>query len=110
MAVRRRRHKHGPGERKKHAEELSALLAPLEEQHPELAAEAQDGDGSYNDATIKVSTASVKLPKELVGGERHGARVFRLDPVVIVILCVMLSFIAFIAWQISQLPAPTAAK
>ncbi|HYN85373.1 MAG TPA: hypothetical protein VER32_08980 [Pyrinomonadaceae bacterium] len=105
MAVRRRRHKHGPGERKKHAEELSALLAPLEEQHPELAREAQgDGDGAYNDATIKVSSANVTLPKEFVEGERKGARIFRLDPVVLVILCLMLAFIAFIAWQISRMP------
>ncbi|HEX5708516.1 MAG TPA: hypothetical protein VFX96_14530 [Pyrinomonadaceae bacterium] len=108
MAVRRFRHKHGRKDRKKHADELSALLAPLEELHPELAAETQRaaGDGSYSDATIKVDNTSVKAPEELIDRERAPANVFHLDTVVLVILCAMLAFIAFIAWQISQMPTP----
>lgn len=114
MAIRRRRHKHGREGRKQHTDELSAMLAPLEEQKPEAAApqlnDAQppaNGNGEYHDATIRVDSRSVKMPDRLLDEDepRQGLRIFRLEPLVLVIVAAMLVFMAFIAWQISQMPA-----
>ena len=107
MAIRRRRHKHGREGRKKHTDELSAMLAPLEELMPEAAAPpAQHVNGDYHDATIRVDSSSVKAPEQLLEEDepREGLRVFRLEPLVIVILSIMLAFIAFVAWQITKMP------
>ena len=113
MAIRRRRHKHGPEGRKKHTDELSAMLAPLEEQKPEAAgapspAASGNGDGAYHDATIRVDSKSVKMPERLLDEDepRKGLRVFRLEPLVLVIVSLMLAFMAFIAWQITLMPPP----
>ena len=112
MAIRRRRHKHdGPEERKKHADELSAKLAPLEEQQPEIVASpppAQAKNGDYQDATIRVDSKSVHMPQRLLdeSESREGLSIFYLEPLVLVILVAMLIFIAFIAWQITLMPPP----
>jgi hypothetical protein len=107
MAIRRRRHKHGREGRKKHTDELSALLAPLEELKPEVAAPQQSGNGDYHDATIRVDSKSVKMPERLLDGDepRKGLRIFRVEPLVLVIVSLMLLFMAFIAWQITLMPA-----
>ena len=108
MAIRRRRHKHGREGRKKHTDELSAMLAPLEELMPEAAPPpGQHGNGDYHDATIRVDSSSVKAPEQLLDEDepREGLRIFRLEPLVLVILGVMLAFMAFIAWQITLMPA-----
>jgi hypothetical protein len=106
MAIRRRRHKHGPEGRKKHTDELSAMLAPLEEQKPEAAGAPSppaSGNGDYHDATIRVDSKSVKMPERLLDEDepRKGLRVFRVEPLVLVIVSLMLLFMAFIAWQIT---------
>ena len=108
MAIRRRRHKHGREGRKKHTDELSAMLAPLEELMPEVAAPpAQHVNGDYHDATIRVDSSSVKAPEKLLDEDepREGLRIFRLEPLVLVILTLALAFIAFIAWRITLMPA-----
>ena len=112
MAIRRRRHKHhGPEERKKHADELSAMLAPLEELHPEAVAPVpaeQARNGDYQDATIRVDRKSVHMPERLLdeSESREGLSIFYLEPLVLVILVAMLIFIAFVAWQITLMPPP----
>jgi hypothetical protein len=107
MAIRRRRHKHGREGRKKHTDELSAMLAPLEELMPETTPPpGQSVDGDYQDATIRVNSSSVKAPERLLDedGPREGLRIFRLEPLVVVILSITLGFIAFVAWQITKMP------
>lgn len=108
MAIRRRRHKHGREGRKQHTDELSAMLAPLEELKPEMMPPpSQPTNGDYHDATIRVDSSSVKAPEQLLDEDepREGLRIFRLEPLVVVILVVMLAFIAFVAWQITLMPA-----
>ena len=108
MAIKRWRHKHGPEGRKKHTDELSARLAPLEELQPEkaLPQPTQSSNGDYHDATIRVDSTSVKTTSQLLdeAAERKGASIFYLEPVVIAILLCMLAFIAFIGWQITLMP------
>lgn len=93
--------------RKKRTAELSAQLAPLEELEASKSGQPQpDGDGNHApDDTIRVDSASLKLPEKLTEDEREGAAIFRVEPVVVAILIVMLAFIAFVAWQITLMPA-----
>ncbi len=102
MAIRRRRHKHGPEGRKQHTDQLSAQLAPLEELKPELAEAIPSNNGEYSDATIRVDSKSVLTPSNYL--DEQAQSIFRLEPVVVVILIGMLAFIAFIAWQITEMP------
>jgi hypothetical protein len=102
----RRRHRFGKRRGKKETAELSARLAPLEE-----TAAAEESHQAIPEArpaaddTIRVNTASLKLPNRLVEEERTGARIFYLDPIVVAILVFMLAFVAFVAWQIARMPA-----
>jgi hypothetical protein len=91
--------------------QLAAQLAPLEEQN-KPPAQAQGGTGqpsvntgaSQEYGAIVVSNAAGNLSQDIM--ESSGAETFLgMEPVVIVILGVMLAFIAFIAWQISLMPA-----
>lgn len=108
MAVKRwsepQRHSHDDGrDRQRHEAELAARLAPLEE--TESFKKSAQGDGGRDSRdTIRVDKTSVKLPEKFLEGERDAASTFRPAPVVVVILVVMLSFIAFIAWQITLMP------
>jgi hypothetical protein len=106
MAIRRRRHKHGPKERKKHVEELSRQLAPLEELMPEIVEPDGGQEAKYRDATIRVDSASLKLPERLLENDesRRANGVFHLEPVVIVICLILLGWAAFIAYQITLMP------
>ena len=107
MAIRRRRHKHGREGRKQHTDELSAMLAPLEELMPEAAPPpGQPSNGDYHDATIRVDSSSVKTPEKLLDEDepREGLRIFYLEPLVLVILSIFLAFVAFVAWQITLMP------
>jgi hypothetical protein len=86
--------------------ELAAQLAPLEELHE--SSEPAETNGSQivaqENGAIVVGVEQPAVAKEVVAAEeRNGA--LGLEPVVIVIVGLMLAFIAFIAWQISQLPA-----
>ena len=77
--------------RKGDTQQLAAQLAPLEEQDPHFG-------------TIIVDKDDLKLPAEIseTQDEKH---FLGLEPVVLVVLILMLSFIAFITWQISLMPA-----
>ncbi len=107
MSIKRMRHKHGKGDRKKHEQEMAARLMPLEEIHASEAPQAAgngDGsssDGSYRDAVIKVDSRSVRVARDLSEEERAGASVFKMEPIVVALVVVALLFIAFIAWQIA---------
>jgi hypothetical protein len=89
---------------------LASQLAPPEEQAKHSAA-AQPGsspnsntghaDGEF--AAIVVDADDVNLSRDIV--ERRAETTFLgMEPVVLVILGIMLTFIAFIAWQISKMP------
>lgn len=81
--------------------QLAAQLAPLEEHKK---SENEKGVHPNQQAgAIVVDNKSLTLPKEVMEGG-YGKRVFRIEPVVLAILVLMLTFIAFIAWQISLMP------
>ena len=89
---------------------LAALLAPLEEMHKH-AAVTQEPSASSQAPTaaavfeeIIVDNADLQVPVDIMEGS-EGKTLLGMEPVVLVILGVMLIFIAFIAWQISLMPA-----
>jgi hypothetical protein len=98
--------------RKGDTDQLAAQLAPLEEQD-KPAAEHQLGAPintlSTNQAdrhfgSIIVDNQDLSVPTDITGtqDEKH---FLGIEPVVLVVLILMLSFIGFIAWQISVMPA-----
>ena len=110
MAVKKgkRRWKTGPlhlsGSRHDHAEKEAGRLAPLEE--TDGFNESRQKDSAHvPDDTIRVDSRSVQMPDGFVDGEREGTSIFRLEPVALVLLVIMLAFIAFVAWQISLMPS-----
>ena len=54
--------------------------------------------------TIRVDSSTVPMPENFIEDERKGASIFRLEPVALFVLVVMLAFIGFIAWQITLMP------
>ena len=74
--------------------QLAAQLAPLEEQKNVATQER---------GAIVVDSESLSPHYGMENEEE--SRPFRIEPVVLVILILMLGYIAFIAWQISQMPA-----
>ena len=89
--------------------ELAAQLAPLEELDKRAA--EQQGAATQSLAQVEigrvkgaivVDTGNLVLPKDISEGDQKGP--WRVEPVVIVIVSVMLAFIGFIAWQISKMP------
>ena len=85
--------------------ELAAQLAPLEELHE--SREPGEINNSQvvaqENGAIVVGVDQPEVVKEVVEAEeRNGA--WGLEPVVVVIVGLMLAFIVFIAWQISQMP------
>lgn len=96
--------------RKKGHKEIAAQLAPLEEQHKGAAARTGTTAGElhshlvHEHGAIIVDSEGLSLSDDVAEG-RHGRQVLGMEPVVLVILGFMLVFIAFIAWQISQMPA-----
>ena len=94
--------------RKGDTDQLAAQLAPLEEQD-KPAAEQQIG-APLNKASdlhfgaIIVDNDNLNVPVDIT--ETPEKRHFLgIEPVVLVVLILMLGFIAFIAWQISSMPA-----
>jgi len=85
---------------------LAAQLAPLEELS-EASEASTNGPQlvAQENGAIVVGAEQTELAKEVgLAEERNGA--LGLEPVVIVIVGLILAFIAFIAWQISRMPAP----
>ncbi|HKY30496.1 MAG TPA: hypothetical protein VJM12_21375 [Pyrinomonadaceae bacterium] len=100
--------------RKGDTDQLAAQLAPLEEQN-KPAAEHQIGtrlnianaQADRQFGAIIVDNEDLKVPTDII--EAQEERYFLgMEPVVLVVLILMLSFIAFIAWQISLMPARSA--
>ena len=90
---------------------MAAQLAPLEEQN-KPAAEQQigsdfqstNGPQGRDYGAIVVDNANLNVPKDMVEG-RDEKRFLGIEPVVLVVLIIVLGFIAFIAWQITLMPA-----
>ena len=85
---------------------LKERLAPLEEQRHEPGAidQKQRAGGVIQESgAIVVDRNNLQIPEEML--ERPGRKGFLgMEPVVLVILGLMLAFIAFVAWQISEMP------
>lgn len=91
--------------------QLAAQLAPLEEQDKgsmtkQIASGPHLGNApaDLHYGAIVVDNENLNLPKDMIEG-RDQKTLLGIEPVVLVILGVMLTFIAFIAWQISLMPA-----
>ena len=101
--------------RKKHrkgdTDQLAAQLAPLEEQD-QPAAEQQIGahvdaacaPADPHTGSIIVDNEDLNLPTDIIETQQE-KQFLGFEPVVLVVLILVLSFIAFIAWQISLMPA-----
>ena len=89
---------------------LAAQLAPLEETDKSSAAkqlgvspDLDDPQADPHYGAIVVDNEGLHVPKDIMeGGDEK--TFLGMEPVVLVILGVMLTFIAFIAWQVSQMP------
>ena len=94
-------HKH-----KDDTHDLAARLAPLEELLAETEKEITPTDGSsvvaQEDGAIVVGRLQPTLPDDAID-VNHRKPLF--EPVVIVIVGLMMAFIVFIAWQVSQMPS-----
>jgi hypothetical protein len=96
--------------RKGDTAKLAAQLAPLEEQTKRARKSDRDGNNHSHAiahqevGAIVVEGHAANLAKELA--EVHEKEHRRgLEPVVLVILILALGFIAYIAWEVSKLPA-----
>ena len=89
---------------------LAAQLAPLEELDKKSAAKQlgitmpttqSTSDSGFS--AIVIDNNSLQVPKDIL--QESGERTYLgMEPVVLAILAVMMVFIGFIAWQISQMP------
>ncbi|HEY0084219.1 MAG TPA: hypothetical protein VGB61_15675 [Pyrinomonadaceae bacterium] len=92
--------------------QLAAQLAPLEEQDKQAARRQQGTNGHgtgqnggrliQETGALIIDTDHLNLAPELT--ETGRGKVWDIEPVVLVIVCAVLVFIAFIAWQISLMP------
>lgn len=96
--------------RKGETARLAAQLAPLEERAQPAAIKqvgidsaSGNGQAGADSGAIIVDKDLSHVPKDMMeeGGEKS---FLGMEPVVLVILGLMLVFIAFIAWQISEMP------
>lgn len=84
----------------KEAAELAARLAPLEESAGRRAAMGQNNGGA-----IVVDTDDLELPSDFTEREEGSQRLFKLDPLGLIILIFALAFIGFITYLISLEPS-----
>lgn len=89
--------------------DLAAQLAPAEEQGQGIAGQGHEGSvnqvaGSHGGfAAIVVDADQVNLSQDIT--DKQAEKTYLgMEPVVLVILVFMLTFIAFITWQISKMP------
>ena len=84
--------------------DLAARLAPLEEMGESSEADRPSDSPvvAQENGAIVVGAQHSELAKEAIAEEQN--RPSGLEPVVIVIVGLLLAFIVFIAWQISQMP------
>lgn len=88
---------------------LAERLAPLEELAPAESKKPAARVDNYQvvaqeEGAIVVGRNKPALPEDATERSDRN-RIFGLEPVVIVIVGLLLAFIAFIAWQISRMPA-----
>ncbi len=91
--------------------QLAALLAPLEERAKAAAVKQVGIDSTSGNGQAEPDSGAIIVDKDLShvpsdmmeGGDEK--TFLGMEPVVLVILGLMLAFIAFIAWQITQMPA-----
>jgi hypothetical protein len=95
---------HWSGSSHEREDNAAERLAPLEETDAFKDSQQRKKSAHVPDDTIRVDSASVQMPESFVDDEREGASIFRLEPVALFILAVMLAFIVFVAWQISLMP------
>ena len=97
---------HWPGSHHHEHDEpdVAARLKPLEETEEFKDSPQVEGGRRAADDTIRVDSKSVPMPEHIFEDEREGANIFRLEPVVLFIILVMLAFIVFVAWQITLMP------
>ena len=96
--------------RKRDTDQLAAQLAPLEEQNKQTTAhivnhiEATNGQQRRDYGAIVVDNVNLNVPRDIIeGGEEK--QFLGMEPVVLIVFIIVLGFIAFIAWQISLMPA-----
>jgi hypothetical protein len=94
---------HWPGSGHRHKPEEAERLTPLEESEEFKDSPQVEGTRRADD-TIRIDNTSVPMPETLLEEERVGSSIFRLEPVVLFVLILMLAFIAFIAWQVTLMP------
>lgn len=106
FSLHRRSLKHKKGD----TAQLAKLLAPLEERDRNGAAKqlgmglpSSEPELDSHYGAIVVDNEGLHVPKDIMEGGDE-TTFLGMEPVVLVILGVMLVFIAFIAWQISQMP------
>lgn len=100
--------RHGQRKRKGDTAQLAALLAPLEELNKSAEKQQDDVTGLHPPvAHQEVGAIVVEADgADLVEDQRPKQKaILGLEPVVVVIVSLLLGFIAFIAWQISNMPA-----
>lgn len=96
---------HNPLRRKKRVEDTARFaeeLAPLEEQKAARHASTHDGVTEEHGAIV-VDNQNMNLPK---GVKSESDSQTGIEPVVLLILIILIGFIVFITWQISQMPTP----
>jgi len=97
--------------RKGDTAQLAAQLAPLEERSKPAAVKQVGIDSASGNGQVPEDSGAIIVDKDLTHVPRDmmdegGENTFLgMEPVVLVIMGVMLTFIAFIAWQITQMPA-----
>lgn len=91
--------------------ELAAQLAPLEERADPAAVKqvgidllSGNGESAPDSGAIIVDKDLSHVPRDMMESGGEGT-FLGMEPVVLVILGLMLAFIAFVAWQITEMPA-----
>ncbi len=95
--------------KRRHADAMrkASRLAPPEEQesnHLPSPTDTASGAKGHGKNAIVVDTGALKLPETFLGEGSEDAAWSHPAPVVIVIVCIVLSFIAFITWLIASTP------
>jgi hypothetical protein len=87
---------------------LAARLAPLEEQDKRVGRDADDFGGAVRHTVAHQEAGAIVVERDSLSASKdlrqHSKGIAGLEPVVIVITCLALAFIGFIAWQISLMP------
>lgn len=86
---------------------LAAQLAPLEEQEKRVAKDGGEFVGALRHTIAHHEPGAIVVERDNLGASKDLGRQQTMDglePVIIVIVCAVLAWIGFIAWQISLMP------